>query len=185
MTRDRVRGLLMTSPVLGAEVDLRYRVLALTIEPDAATHPDPTQGDRRLQVLFHPVGTIAGALVQRAPGGGSPTVLTFPPERLPDIVATLDGPVSVGEPFPESLPDLHAIEARLSLRGMAQVADGHRTPLALALVHDDLRLDLWATFDEVEVRLPDETVVASLSTSAAVAGPTDGRRGDEPPGPVW
>jgi hypothetical protein len=52
------------------------------------------------------------------------------------------------------------MESRLSLRGVAQVAEGHEIPLALHLVADDLTLDLWATFDEVEVRTPDGDVLA-------------------------
>lgn len=66
----------------------------------------------------------------------------------------------LGDPLPASLPDLDAMEDRLSLRGMAQVAEGHRIPLELSLVADDLTLDVWATFDDVEVRTPDGEVVA-------------------------
>lgn len=173
--RDRLRGLLLSGPVLGAEVDLRYRVLALTIEPPARSHPDVLTPERdtdlRVQVLFHPVGTIAARLVRHADGPGSGgVVLRFEPDQLPDVVAALDGPVPIGEPFPGTLPDLHAMEERLSLRGMAQVAEGHDHPLAVSLVADDLTLDLWATFDHVEVRRPDASIVASLTTSDGGAG---------------
>lgn len=181
--REHIRQLLVAS-VLGAEVDLEYRVLALTVEPttspeseldaapDVATDaavdvgrraesgPGGDAPDRRLQVLFHPVGTIAAALVRHAPDSSPPrTVLTFDIAQLPDVVAALDGPVPIGDPLPDALPNLHAMEERLSLRGMAQVAEGHRHPLALSLVADDLTLDLWATFDVVEVRTPDGQVV--------------------------
>ncbi len=162
-TRSRLRDLLVAGPVLGAEVDLQYRVLAVTIEPAGAAHPVPEAADARLQVLFHPVGTIAAALVRhdrdRPDGPGGRTVMTFEPDHLPDVVAALDGPVPLGDPLPDELPDLHAMEDRLSLRGMAQVAEGHRTPLALALVADDLTLDIWATFDDVEVRAADGSVL--------------------------
>lgn len=157
--RERLRELLASAPVLGAEVDLTYRVLALTIEPETSGHPVSDTTDRRLQVLFHPVGTIAAALVRHDPASTSgPTVLTFEPEHLPDVVAALDGPVPLGDPLPVALPDLHAMESRLSLRGMAQVAEGHDIPLSLSLATGDLTLDLWATFDDVEVRTPDGEV---------------------------
>lgn len=189
-TRGRVRDLLSASRVLGAEVDLRYRVLAITLEPASGQHPDDqsqdgsgtTVDDRRLQLLLHPVGTIAAALVRHDPGPPARgTVLTFEPDHLADVVAALDEPTPTAEPFPDHLPDLDAIEDRLSLRGMAQVAEGHRHPFALALAADDLTLDLWATFDDVEVRRPDRSVVASLS-SADVHPPSPGPGG---PGPVW
>lgn len=161
--RSRLRDLLVAGAVLGAEVDLQYRVLALTIEPPATAHPTPGMADARLQVLFHPVGTIAAALVRHdrdgTDGPGGRTVLTFEPDHLPDVVAAMDGPVPLGDPLPDALPDLNAMEDRLSLRGMAQVAEGHDTPLALALVADDLTLDLWATFDDVEVRAADGSVL--------------------------
>lgn len=163
-TRSRLRDLLVAGPVLGAEVDLQYRVLAVTIEPAGSAHPAPEADDARLQVLFHPVRTIAAALVRhdrdRPEGPGGRTVMTFEPDQLPDVVASLGGPVPLGDPLPASLPDLDAMEDRLSLRGMAQVAEGHRIPLELSLVADDLTLDVWATFDDVEVRTPDGEVVA-------------------------
>lgn len=173
--REQLRRLLV-APVLGAEVDLEYRVLALTVEPAvaavaAATPSDGQVGgdevgdevaDRRLQVLFHPVGTIAASLVRHdAEASPARTVLTFDVAQLPDVVAALDGPAPIGDPLPDALPDLHAMEGRLSLRGMAQVAEGHRHPLELSLVADDLTLDLWATFDTVEVRDVAGDVVAT------------------------
>lgn len=160
-TTTRLRDLLTAGPVLGAEVDLDYRVLALTIEPGPQAHPAGAVDDARLQVLFHPVGTIAAALVRHGHDDGARTVLQFGPEQLPDVVSALDGAVPLGDPLPGRLPDLDAMEERLSLRGMAQVAEGHDTPLALNLVHDDLTLDLWATFDDVEVRSPDGEVLAA------------------------
>ncbi|MBY5161523.1 hypothetical protein [Salsipaludibacter albus] len=162
---DRLRDLLTSGPVWGAEVDLQYRVLALTIEPTSDRHPQGDAEDRRLQVLLHPVGAIAAALVRHEPGPAPDdaprrTVLRFDQAQLPDVVAALDGADVVGDPLPDALPNLDAMEERLSLRGVAQVAEGHRLPLALHLVADDLTLDLWATFDDVEVRTPDGEVLA-------------------------
>ena len=154
-TVDELRELLLAGPVWGAEIDTRFRVLAVTIEPSAEVHPDGDTADRRLQVLFHPVGTIAASLVQA--GDDEPTtVLQFTEDQLPDVVSTLDGPVPTGEPLPDALPDLDAMTDRLSMRGAARTGDGTAHHLHLSLAADDLQLDLWASYDVVEVHTPDE-----------------------------
>lgn len=147
-----LRELLRAGPIWGAEIDTRFRVLALTVEPAPDRHPDPDAEDRRLQVLLYPVATVAAALVQHDDDG--PTVLRFEESQLPDVVAALEGPVPSGDPIPEVHPDLDAIADRLSLRGQATVGDGILHHLHLVLRADDLSLELWASFDEAEVRPP-------------------------------
>lgn len=154
-TWDQLRELLLAGPVWGAEIDTRFRVLAVTVEPSAEAHPEGEAADRRLQVLFHPVGTIAASLVQA--GEDAPTtVLQFTEDQLPDVVSALDGPVPTGEPLPDALPDLAAMADRLSMRGAARTGDGTAHNLHLALDADDLHLDLWASYDVVEVHTPEE-----------------------------
>ena len=46
------------------------------------------------------------------------------------------------------------------MRGEAKTGDGLRHQLHLALASGDLEFDLWATFDEVEVRDPEGEVLA-------------------------
>lgn len=152
----RLRDLLRSGPVWGAEIDTRYRVLALTIEPSAGDHPDPDVADRRLQVLLHPVSTVAASLVQDT--GDGRTVLEFGEDQLPDVVATLGGPVPVGDPLPDAPPDLDAIADRLSLRGRASTGDGTTHHLHLALESEDLVFELWASYDTAEVHTPEERV---------------------------
>lgn len=159
MDPDELRRLLRAGPVWGAEIDIRFRVLALTIEPGADVHPDPAATDRRLQVLFHPVSSVAASLRQGA--GGDRRMLQFTQDQLPDIVAAFDGATPIGDPLPAAPPDLDAITDRLSLRGQAQTGDGFRHHLHLDLAHDDLELDLWASFDEVEVRGPDQAAAGT------------------------
>lgn len=155
VTREDLRDLLRSGPVWGAEIDIRFRVLALTVEPSAEAHPDPEASDRRLQVLFHPVSAVAASLVEH--GGDGAVVRRFDEEQLPDVVAALGGPTTSTDPLPGVPANLDALGPRLSLRGQASVADGFRDHLHLHLVADDLTLDLWASFDEFEVRGPDDT----------------------------
>lgn len=152
--RRRLAGLLASSPVLGAEIDIRFRVLAITIEPAAADHPAGDVTDRRLQVVLHPVGTIAAALVDHA-DPERPTVLQFDEDQLADVVGALAGATSTVAPLPDTLPDFDDLGERLSLFGTAQVGDGTASNLHLRLADDPLTLDLWAAFDEAELRDPD------------------------------
>ncbi len=156
--RGRVRDLLRSGPVWGAEIDIKFRVLAVTVEPPAAVHPRPDATDRRLQVVLHPVGNVAAALRERGPEGV--TVLRFTEEQLADVVATLDGPTPSDDPLPDARPDLDGLGERVSMRGEAKTGDGLRHQLHLALASGDLEFDLWATFDEVEVRDPAGDVLA-------------------------
>jgi hypothetical protein len=149
-------ALLTSGPVWGAEIDTRFRVLALTVEPDDAHHPDPSAVDRRLQVLLHPVSAVAASLVQQTDEG--PALMRFDQERLPDIVAALEGPVPDGPVLVERPADLDALNDRLSLRGQATVGDGTRHHLHLRLAAADLTFELWASFDELVVRGPDDAV---------------------------
>lgn len=156
VSRDELRDLLRAGPVWGAEIDLKFRVLAVTVEPAADAHPDPEATDRRLQVLFHPVSSVAASLVEHDDEEGQ-VVRRFDEEQLPDVVAALGGAVTATDPLPGAPTNLDALGPRLSMRGQASVADGFRDHLHLHLVADDLSLELWASFDEFEVRGPDET----------------------------
>lgn len=153
-TPERVRELLRSGPVWGAEIETRFRVLAVTIEPSREVHPDPHADDRRLLLVLHPVGAIAARLVQDSEDGT--TVLRFGEDQLPDVVSALDGPVPAGDPVPDSLPNFDAMGDRLSMRGQAQTGDGTTHHLHLDLRADDLGLDLWASYDTAEIRSPDE-----------------------------
>ena len=152
--RDPLRDLLASGPVWGAEIDIRFRVLALTVEPDRDAHPAPEADDRRLQVLLYPVSAVAASLVEATDDG--PVVRQFAEDQLPDVVALFDGAITSVDPLPERPADLDALSPRLSMRGQASVGDGIRHHLHLHLEAGDLTLDLWASFDEVEVRGPEQ-----------------------------
>jgi hypothetical protein len=148
----RLRDLLTAGPLWGAEIDIRFRVLALTVEPDPRVHPRPEAADRRLQVLLHPVSSVAASLVEHTDDGA--VVRRFDEAQLPDVVAAFGGAVPDDDVLPSRPPDLDAIASRLSLRGQASVGDGTSHHLHLHLSDADLTLDLWASFDEIEVRDP-------------------------------
>lgn len=146
----RLRDLLRSGPVWGAEIDIRFRVLALTVEPSPDVHPDPDADDPRLQVLLHPVSAVAASLVEHTDDGT--VVRRFDETQLPDVVAMFGGATTTVDPLPGHPADLDALAPRLSMRGEASVGDGLRDHLHLHLVADELSLELWASFDEVEVR---------------------------------
>lgn len=152
--RDHLRDLLGSGPVWGAELDIRFRVLALTVEPAREVHPHPDAEDPRLQVLLYPVSAVAASLLEQ--GEGQPTVRRFDETQLPGVVAAFDGAVTTSDPLPDSPADLDALAPRLSLRGQASVGDGIRHHLHLHLEAEDLVLDLWASFDEAELRGPEQ-----------------------------
>lgn len=154
LSRDDLRELLRTSPIWGAEIDIRFRVLALTVEPAVEAHPDPSAHDRRLQLLFHPVSAVAASLVEH--GEGEAVVRRFDEDQLPDVVAAFGGAVTTTDPLPGAPANLDTLGPRLSMRGHATTGDGFRDHLHLRLVDDELSLDLWASFDEFEVRRPDQ-----------------------------
>lgn len=138
--------------LFGAELEPRYRVLALTVEPVADRDPrQPRPRDRRLQVLASPVSTLLVAL-RRTGEDGARELLTFADEQLVDVVAAMDGatltaPV-VGRPEPK--PGEWA--PRFSLEGRSTAPDGTARTLRVEVEHDDLWLGLFARFDQVEVR---------------------------------
>lgn len=154
--RERVARLLRTSPVLGAEVDIRYRVLAVTVEPLDDEHPVAGVDDRRLQVVVHPVGTLAAVLVDHSDGDRA-TVLQFDETQLPDVMSAFAEATSTVPAFPATMIDVDEMGDRLSMFGSSQTGDGDASVLHLHLDQPDgqLSLDLWATFDELELRDPD------------------------------
>lgn len=157
---DVLRDVTQDAPVLGAELDTTYRVLAVTVEPPAASHPEPQVDDRRLQILLHPVSRLAAVYADTS---STPPVLhRFSEAQLVDVVSTFDG--SVGEwrvDGPE--PDPASWAPELSMEGASNALDGRRHHATVELGSDDgrrLRLAVW--FDEVEVKRPDgSTLVAS------------------------
>lgn len=165
--------------LLGLELDTRYRVLAATLEPTPERYPwgSGTAGvevvDRRVQLLVSPVSTILGSLRRRVPtaDGERTEVYTFSEEQLVDVVSVFDG-APVESPLfgrPEPRPGSWAPE--WSLEGRSTAGDGITGTLTVSVRHHDgageLALDVFARFDEVQVKDPFGT---DLFTTAPPSG---------------
>jgi hypothetical protein len=154
--------------LLGLELETRYRVLALTVEPDGSADPwgsgdgDPGEHgevDRRRQVLLSPVSTVLASL-RRSPGGGRPVeVLTFADDQLVDVAAAFGGALLEAPLFGRPEPRPGSWAPAWSLEGRSTAGDGVGRTLTVRVRTDDgpgeLALDLFARFDEVLVRAAD------------------------------
>jgi len=140
--------------LLGAELDARYRVLALTFEPSAERYAWGRPDDRRIQVLASPVSVVLGSL-RREREDGTKELLTFTEEQLVDVVAALDGPEVHGPLFEGMEPRPGEWGPRFSFQGRSSAPDGITRRLRLEVAAADLTFGLFARFDHVEVRSPD------------------------------
>jgi hypothetical protein len=147
---DGLERVLDGAALLGLELDPRYRVLAATFEPTADRYPWEETDDRRLQVLLFPVSTILASFRQRE--DGRLVLRRFEDVQLLDVVAAFDGAGVSGPLFgqPEPRPGQWAPE--WSLEGRSTAPDGRQRTFTVALRHDDLELDLFVRFDDVEVK---------------------------------
>lgn len=141
----------------GLELDSKFRVLAATLEPTPERYAWADDGgavdDRRVQLLCFPVSTILGSLRRESDEGRE--LLEFSEEQLVDVVAAFDG-ARVSSPLfgqPEPRPGQWA--PRFSVQGRSSAPDGTRRTITLSLRHDDLALDLFARFDDLELKGPD------------------------------
>ena len=137
--------------VLGAELDARYRVLAVTLEPRPERYVWGPSQDRRVQILASPVSTFLVAL-RRTTDDGRRELLTFEQDQLPDLLAAMDGPRLHGPVFGRPEPRPGEWAPRFSLEGRSSAPDGTAATLRLELDTDGLEFGLFARFDEVEVR---------------------------------
>ncbi|MEX1177825.1 MAG: hypothetical protein WEB09_05140 [Nitriliruptor sp.] len=165
-TLDDLEAVLIGAGLLGLELDTKFRVLAATFEPEVERYPwsEGAAGvevvDRRVQVLVSPLSTILGSLRRQVEGseGVRTEVYTFTEEQLVDVVAAFDGAPVEAPLFgrPEPRPGTWAPE--WSLQGRSTAGDGVTRTLTVSVRHDDgageLGLDLFARFDELQVKDP-------------------------------
>lgn len=146
----------------GLELDTRYRVLAGTVEPLAEHHPYGEAPDRRLQLLLFPCSIIRARLV-RTEGDGRQVIERFEVDQLVDVVDRLDGAVMHGPLFDLPEPDWGP---EVSLRGESSAPDGRAHTFRVHLEDERRSLDLYATFDDIQVLTPGgEDVPISLFRS--------------------
>ena len=137
----------------GLELDPKFRVLAATFEPTPERYAWGETDDRRVQVLCFPVSTILGSFRRETPM--STELLSFSEAQLVDVVAAFDGASVTSPLFGRSEPRPDAWGPRFSLEGRSSAPDGTARTITIALRHEDLALDLFARFDELEVKGPD------------------------------
>lgn len=149
---DPLEQLLAGATLVGAELDLRYRVFAVTVEPAPGEHPRGEAEDPRLQLLCHPVSTVLGTLEREE--DGTAHLETFEADQLPDVTAAFAGarlqaPV-LGRPEPR--PGQWG--PQYSIQGRSTAPNGRRRTVTLEVSTEDARLRLFVRCDEVELRDP-------------------------------
>lgn len=149
---DPLEHLLASAALLGAELDLRYRVLAVTVEPAPSEHPLGEVDDPRLQLLCHPVSTVLGALDREA--DGTRHLETFEAEQLPDVTAAFAGAPLTAPVLGRPEPRPGEWGPQFSLQGRSTAPDGRRRTVTLEVASEDARLRLFVRCDEVELRDP-------------------------------
>lgn len=144
-----VEQLVNGAAVWGIELEPKFRVLGLTLEPanDSAKAVATTAlDDTRLQLACFPVSTILGSLRQNTADGV--TVLRFTEAQLVDVVAAFDGAELSSPIFGQPEPRPGTWAPTFSLEGRSSAPDGISTTITVSLRRDDLSLDLFARFDE-------------------------------------
>jgi hypothetical protein len=171
---DAIEDVLSGARCWGIELDPRYRVLAVTVEPDPLRAPG-TPGEH--QLLCFPVSTFLVALTRPAPRDPSSedsprtALLTFELEQLTAVSERLGGASIVGPVLGRPEPRPGAWGPRYSLEGRSSAPDGTRSTLTLDLTGDDgARLRLFARFDEVELRDAARTLVLGTTGGLAAGG---------------
>ncbi len=152
-----VERLVQGASLWGLELDTRYRVLGATIEPAGSgwealgevADTSGVEGDR-VQVLVFPVSVILGSL--REQGEDVTTIRTFEADQLVAVAERLGG-APVDTPVlgrPEPRPGQWA--PRWSLEGRSNAPDGRRRTVTWSVQEGPVALDVFARFDDLEVR---------------------------------
>jgi hypothetical protein len=164
----------------GIELDPRYRVLAVTVEPDPLRTPG-TAGEH--QLLCFPVSvllvTVTRPIVED--GEARTALVTFDLDQLTAVSERFAGATIAAEPFGQPEPRPGSWGPRHSLEGRTSAADGNRATLSLDLATEDgSRLRLFARFDDVELRDGARTLVlSSQQGGGGTAQATDGSHGSD------
>lgn len=148
----RVDRVVVGARCWGAELDTRYRVLAVTVEPSTGSHPDGPVDDPRLQLVLHPCADVQARLVH-----DGTTLERFEVEQLVAVVDRLDGAVIDGPVVTGGGP---ALRGPLSMEGRAETVDGRSHAARLTLSGADRVLTLRVSYDTAELRRPDGSVLS-------------------------
>lgn len=163
---DEVTRLVDGARCWGIELEPRYRVLGVTIEPDPMKSLGVV-GEH--QLLCFPISTLLVTVTRRISTDEGPrtALVTFGLEDLTAVSERFSGATIGSTPFGQPEPRPGAWGPQHSLEGRTSAADGTGCTLILELDEPDgARLRLFARFDDVELR---------DLTHRMVAGTTGGR----------
>jgi hypothetical protein len=184
-----LESVLVDARCWGIELDPRYRVLAVTVEPDPLRVLG-TPGEH--QLLCFPVSTLLVSLTRpadAAQGSGPMVLLTFELDQLTAVSERLGGATIAGPILGRPEPRPGSWGPRYSLEGRSSAPDGTLTTVTLDLTGDDgVRLRLFARCDDLELRDAARTLVLSSggigrTTTAGEAASSTGAPGREEPNP--
>lgn len=147
---DELERALQGAALLGAELDSRYRVLAVTLEPQPDRPLRVPVDDRRVQLLCFPVSVILASL--RRQDEETPELLAFTQEQLPDVVRTIAGAPVRAPLFGRPEPTVGSWGPRFSLEGRSTTSDGVSRTVTLEVEDAGLHFSMFARFDDVELR---------------------------------
>lgn len=138
--------------LLGGELDTKFRVLAVTFEPTPQRYPWESAEDRRVQVLVFPVSTILVSLRREVDGGRE--LLSFTDDQLADVMGAVAGARVSSPLFGLAEPRPGQWGPRYSTEGRSTAPDGVTNTITIGVRDGELTLDLFARFDDVEVKDP-------------------------------
>jgi len=165
----------------GVELDPRYRVLGVTVEPDPLRTPG-TAGEH--QLLCFPVSVLLVSVTRPLVQGGATrmALMTFDLDQLTAVSERFGGAMVDTDPFGHPEPRPGTWGPRYSLEGRTSAADGTRATVTLDLPSEDgARLRLFARFDDAELRDAARRVVMGTASRPAGLEPLEKPAGAERP----
>jgi hypothetical protein len=175
---DAVARLITGARCWGIELEPRYRVLAVTVEPDPL-RSGGIVGEH--QLLLFPVSTLLVTVTRPVATDEGPrtAVVTFGLEELTAVSQRFAGATIDAPPFGHPEPRPGTWGPQHSLEGRTSAADGTRRTLLLELDEPDgARLRLFARFDDVELRDAGRQVIAGTTLAPLdLAGLAAGEHG--------
>jgi hypothetical protein len=160
--RNELGVALNEADLLGFEVDAGRRIAAATFGVLSLPPEGPPAEDRRVQMLFRPIGRVAASLRNGLWNDEQAEVVQFLLSELLDVVRSFGGqPIYGWEFFDTHDKELSRWGDRLSLDWRSG-SDGLSRSIAVFQASGagpDRHLDLCVWFDDLEVRRPDGTVV--------------------------
>ena len=149
---------LLEAQLLGLEFHAVHRVAWATFKVYTLPEKGPVPDDRRVNMLFGPVGRVGAALWRRESADARGALVQLRLEDLLAIVDELSKPSITSEVFDLGDEAAPAAVAGASAR-WSQGTDGLSHTITLRARRQRVALDLRIWFDQIEVRKPSGEVV--------------------------